>query len=132
MNRKKLLMFGIPVLAVALISAAILIYYASITQTVNVQQAVTIDGEGCSGNSCIQDVGIVFSPDVIVGGAYNLTNHDNLNSRTANFVTSYSPTISGSEITTTYYIPLTTKIIQTANRLINLYFSDYHINNYNH
>ena len=42
---KKLLLFGLPILALALVSASILIYYGQIQQDVNVIQGLTIDGD---------------------------------------------------------------------------------------
>ena len=45
MNKKKLLMFGLPLLAVALVSAALLSYFGIITINADIEQSVIIDGK---------------------------------------------------------------------------------------
>ena len=53
MNKKKLLMFGLPLLCLVIVSAAIISIYYSEQITINVSQAITATGEGTQTISCV-------------------------------------------------------------------------------
>ena len=103
-NKKKLLIFGLPIFCLVLVSAVLLTYYGQIQQNVNVKQAVVLSGMGC-----VTDVDTVctatpdngFGGDTFVSDVYTLANNaDTL--RNVNLVTTYE-LIDADEITTSYY-----------------------------
>jgi len=103
MKKKVLLVAGLSVLAICLVSAAILVYYGQINQNVNVQQAVVLSGDcdTLNNNVCTRELGTVYSPDTILSGVYTLTNKDPAKDREVNLSrTSCLPDCDG--ITTTY------------------------------
>ena len=55
MNKKKLLMFGLPLLAVVLVSATLLTYFGVITGLVTVSQGLLVDGEQIPNSGDIED-----------------------------------------------------------------------------
>ena len=72
MNKKKLLLVLLPLLTVALVSALVLTYYGAITQNVDVEQAVTLDGIGCDDNNeCLSDAGTIYSGDTLISDVYS-------------------------------------------------------------
>ena len=79
--KKKVNVFGksIPVLAIfvlgiALVSAGLLTHYGQIQQDVDVQQAVTLDGDNCDGNVCEESSTPTFNGDVLVSEVYSVEN----------------------------------------------------------
>lgn len=105
MNKKLIYGLIIPLLAVVLVSAGILLYYGQIRQNVNVEQAVVLTGEGCVDNVCTPSTTTLYSPDTILSGLYVLTNNDPDNSRDVDLVrTDCNPNCDG--IVTTYVKPI--------------------------
>jgi len=97
-------MFGIlGLFSLVLVAGALLTYYGQINQTVDVDQAVTLTGTGCTNNVCDETLGTVYSPDTRFSGLYVLTNHDSENSRDVELVTSSSPWTAPGEIVTSYW-----------------------------
>ena len=76
-------------LVVGIVSAGLLTYYGRIETTVNVEQAVVLegpDGANCPGNICSESVGTIYSPGTTLSGLYTLTNLDPNNDREVNVV----------------------------------------------
>lgn len=75
---KKILMFGIlAILGVGLASAAILTYFGMITTTVNVGQAVTLNGENCNAGVCSETIpiGETQGGETVTSEVYELKSH---------------------------------------------------------
>ena len=69
-NRRKLLMWLIPILLVASVSA-VAVYFGTITQQIDVSRAVTVTGNGCTDNVCTDGQSIIggetaLSPNYLV------------------------------------------------------------------
>ncbi len=99
-NKKKLLIFGLPILCLVLVSAALLTYYGQIQQNVNVEQAVVLSGPNCDvDNTCVQELGSIWleDEDTITSEVYTLTNRDIIPREV-----SLSTTPNNDEIRTTY------------------------------
>jgi len=102
MNKKKLLLVLLPLLTVALVSALVLTYYGAITQNVDVEQAVTLSGVGCTNNECDDTISeTIYSGDTLISEVYTLTNLAGT-SRDVNLGTTYNPGVASGEIVTTY------------------------------
>ena len=99
-NKKKLALFGLPILCLVLVSAALLTFYGQIQQDVNVEQAVilTCGISGCTENYLGETI---YSGDTLISEVYTLTNNADT-SRDVKLVTRYIPVIDVGEITTTY------------------------------
>jgi len=100
-NKKKLALFGLPILCLALVAGAYLAFYGQIHQHVNVEQAVVLT---CPDNDCIEDYSgeIIHSGDTLVSKVYTLTNNADT-SRDVELVTSYDQEIETGEIITSYW-----------------------------
>ena len=106
---KKINVFGkqIPVLIVigllfaGLGSAALLTFYGTITTTVDVDQAITLTGGDCTGNSCADSPTGVYSGDTVFSNLFTLTNLAST-PRDVQLTTEYNPTIVTGEIVTKY------------------------------
>ncbi|KKN35381.1 hypothetical protein LCGC14_0784080 [marine sediment metagenome] len=48
MNKKKFLMFGLPILALVLVSAALLTYFGQVQRDVTVDQAIVFTGDNAA------------------------------------------------------------------------------------
>jgi len=117
--KKKLITLGIlGLFSLVLVSAGILIYFGQINQNVDVEQSITLDGIGCSGNVCTEEIGTVYSPDTRLSGLYVLTNNDPENSREVELKRTSCGDAGCSGITTTYYTPSMENIIKGADRLV--------------
>jgi len=98
MNKKKLMLFGLPILALALVTAGLLTYYGQIQQKVNVEQAVII--EGCVDNVCEEDVVNGWTGDTFSSEVYTLKNLAD-SPRIVTLTTEY-PTGDALEVDTSY------------------------------
>jgi len=75
MNKKKLLAFAIPILLLVGIGGAVLLdHYGSITQTVSVEQAVTLDGVDCKDNVCVEEETPTHSGGTFFSEVYSVKN----------------------------------------------------------
>jgi len=99
MNKKKLMLFVLPILALVVVSAALLNHYGQIQQEVNVEQAVVLN---CPNGDCTESPVNVFSGDTLVSEVYTLTNNADT-PRDVKLETAYTPGIETGEIVTSYY-----------------------------
>jgi hypothetical protein len=107
------------ILCVGIVSAAVLIYYGQIITTVNVKQAVLLDGQDYTKMPIKETV-----PPDLAGGEYFCRYHW-LTSQTSvpvnlRFNTTFSPELTDSEIITTYHFANASTVIKTADRLVAL------------
>lgn len=111
MNKKKLLLILLPLLAVTLVSATLLAYFGRVEQTIDVVQAVTL--KGCGDNICTETT-------EISGGETALSEEYNLKSETSVIVpvkldTSIDPDEEGIETTIIGTLELTKKDVDFSN-----------------
>ena len=106
-KRKKRKILGIPIalfvigiLFVGGVSATLLTFYGTITQTVDVKQSVTLTGGNCGNNVCTESSIVGFDGDTLSSEMYTMTNLAGT-SRGVTLVTEYSAGHVGG-ITTSY------------------------------
>ncbi len=105
MNKKIMLFSLLGLFVLGFGGAALLDYYGQINLEFNVEQAVTLDGDGCVDNVCSPSITTLYSPDTDLSGLYVLTNQDPDKSRDVELRrTSCGGDCAG--ITTTYVKPV--------------------------